>query len=205
MDATDLVDAVREENKTELSRLGSSKSLYADTEGEMEPDAVLTAAADMASHGAETFDGWATDEDVAGVFAGVADAEQERYEAIADELDAHDPGEAPALVDFLRGLEGPTDRLGGLVGWSFVLEEKASQSSGFFTGQADPGTASLFRGFGDEYEDARQEALDALVEICEDTDDWDQAEAAATGAIGAAYEAYVETLETLGVNPKPVC
>lgn len=201
---TDLVTAVREDNRTELSRLGSSKSLYADTGGEMDPEDVLTAAADALFHAAETFEGWAED-DVNGTFAAAADAEQERYEALADDVEAHDPGEAPALVDYLAGLETPVDRLGGLVGWTLVQENKASQYAGFFTGQADPGTASQFREFGDAYEQLRADAVDALAAIAENPDDWDRAEATATAAVGAAYEEYVERLEAQGINPKPVC
>jgi hypothetical protein len=201
MDGTDLVDAVREDNRTELSRLGSSKSLYADTEGEMEPDAVLRVAADTAHYATETFEGWAGE----GVdaFAAAAARERDHYESIAAELDAHQPGERPAAVESIHALEAPVDRLGGLVGWTLVAEEKASQCSGFFTGQADPQTASLFRGFGDDYQASRQEALDALVALCDDG--WAGAETAATGAVGAAYDEYFETLESLGVNPKPVC
>jgi hypothetical protein len=204
MSAIDLLDAIRENNKTELSRLGSSKSLYADTEGNMEPEMVLTAAADMAHHAAETLAGWAEDEDVDGAFLAAADRERDHYDAIAAELDAHDPGQRPAVIEYLRGHETAIERLGALVGWTFVAEEKSGQYSGFFTGQADPQTASLFRGFADDYEASRADALDALDAVCE-PEDWDRAEAAATGAVGAAYDEYFETLEDIGVNPKPVC
>jgi hypothetical protein len=200
MDATDLVEAIREANRTELSRLGSSKSLYADTEGEMEPDAVLTAAADMAHHAAEALDQWA-EEDVDGVFAAAAAREHDHREAIVAELDGYEPGDPPEVVQFLREQESAERRLGALVGWSLVADEKASQSSGFFTGQAAPGTASLFRRFGDDYEATRTEALEALA----GRDDPDDAVDAGSGAVTAAYEAYVETLEALGINPKPVC
>lgn len=199
MDSTDLVDAIREANRTELSRLGSSKSLYAVTEGEMEPDAVLTAAADTAHHAAETFERWAED-DVEGVFAAAAARERDHYDAIVAELDAHEAGDPPAVVEYLGRQTDADGRLGALVGWTLVVDETASQSSGFFTGQAAPGTASLFRGFGDDYEATREEALEALAGV-----DGDSAEAAGSGAVGAAYEAYVETLEGLGINPKPVC
>jgi hypothetical protein len=198
MDATDVVDEIREANRTELSRLGSSKSLYADTEGEMEPDAVLTAAADMAHHAAETLDRWA---DGDGVFAAAAAREHDHRETIVAELDGYDPGDPPEVVQFLREQESAERRLGALVGWSLVANEKASQSSGFFTGQAAPGTASLFRGFGDDYEATRTEALEALA----GRGDPDEAVDAGNGAVTAAYETYVGTLEALGINPKPVC
>jgi hypothetical protein len=200
MDATDLVDAIREANRTELSRLGSSKSLYADTEGEMEADVVLSAAADMAHHAAGTLEGWAED-DVGGVFAAAADRERDHHDAVVAELDEYEPGEPPAVVEYLRGQEGEARRIGALVGWSLVVAEKASQSSGFFTGQAAPGTASLFREFGDDYEATRSEALDAL----SGSGEVEAARDAGSGAVTAAYEAYVGTLEELGINPKPVC
>jgi hypothetical protein len=205
MDPTAFVETVREDNKTELSRLGSSKSLYADTEGEMEPETVLSAAADSAHHAAETFSGWADDEDVNDAFAETAERERDHYLAIADELEAHDPGERPAIVEFVRGQATPVERLGGLAGWSLVADEKSGQISGFFTGQADPQTASMFRHFGEDYEATLAAALDALETICDGDADRDRAAAAATGAVGAAYEEYFETLEGLGVNPKPVC
>ena len=200
MNGSDLVEAVQDGSKTELSRLGSSKSLYADTDGEMEPDVVLAAAADNAHHAAETLEGWGD-----GVFADAAARQRDHYDAIAGKLDDHDPGTPPAVVEFLRGLPGDIERLGGLVGWTLVTEEKASQCTGFFTGQADPQTASLFRGFGDDYETTRETALAALEDACESDDDWARAETAATNAVEAAYDEYFETLEDLGVNPKPVC
>jgi hypothetical protein len=204
MNGSDLVDAIRTESKTELSRLGSSKSLYADTEGEMEPDAVLAAAADNAHHAAETFEGWA-DDDFEGAFAAAAETAHDHYDSIAGKLDDHDHGEPPAVVEFLRGLPAGVERLGGLVGWTLVTEEKASQSTGFFTGQADPQTASLFRGFGSDYEETREAALDALEAACGSDEEWERAETAAVNAVEAAYDEYFETLEALGVNPKPVC
>ena len=204
MNGSDLVEAVQTESKTELSRLGSSKSLYADTEGEMEPDVVLAAAADNAHHAAETFDGWAED-DLEGAFAAAAETERDHYESIAGKLDDHEPGTPPAVVEFLRGLPAGVERLGGLVGWTLVTEEKASQCTGFFTGQADPQTASLFRGFGGDYEETREATVDALEATCGSDDEWDRARTAATNAVEAAYDEYFETLEDLGVNPKPVC
>ncbi|MEF8907185.1 MAG: rubrerythrin family protein [Haloarculaceae archaeon] len=195
MDPTDLVDRVRSENNTELSRLGSSKSLYADTEGEMESEAVLTALADTTHHAAEVFEGWGEP------FADAADRERDHYGDIAGELAAHEPGDRPALVESFRGLETEVDRLGAAVGYTLVAEGKASQATGFFTGQADPGTASRFREISDGYETLRGELLDAL----EPHEDLEGAAAAATAVVGAAYEEYVDRLESMGINPKPVC
>jgi len=206
MDVTDLVDAVRSEAKTELSRLGSSKSLYADTHGEMEPDAVLSAMADSAYYAAETADGWAeADDGHADVYASVAETTREQYDAIASDLDDHDPGDRPAALAALRDLESPLARLGGLVGWTLVADEKASQATGFFTGQADPTTAGLFRDVRGDYEALQGEVLDALAHAAGDDDALAEAQSAAEQVVGAAYDEYVERLEAQGVNPKPVC
>jgi len=67
MNAGDFLDRIRDDNETALSRLGSSKALYALTDGEMEGDAVLTAAADGAHAAAETLEDWA-DESAADAF-----------------------------------------------------------------------------------------------------------------------------------------
>ena len=56
------VESVGTDNTTVLSRLGSSKGLYADTEGTMERAAVLRAAATGEFHARETFEGWAEGE-----------------------------------------------------------------------------------------------------------------------------------------------
>jgi hypothetical protein len=197
MDGSELRDRIEDDLQTELSRLGSSKSLYADTEGEMDGEPVLAAAADAAHHAVETFAGWDHE-----VFADATERAREQYETITDELGDHEPGEAPAAVAALAEAEGIDERLGATVGWSMVTARKATQSSGFFTGQADPSTASIFRSFGDDYEAVREAALEAL----DDGDtDWDAALQAAEDVVEAAYDEYVETLESLGVNPKSVC
>lgn len=207
MTPEDFVPAVREANKTELSRLGSSKALYALTAGEMEPDAVLTAMADDHAAAAETYEGWARDAsaDAADLFAAAAEAEQEAYDEVAGKLDAHEPGEAADLYAAMGGAETSVERLGAFVGRTLVAKAHRSQATGFFTGQADPRTASTFRGLGSDLEDHLADAVDALDALADDDDDWERAEAAATEVIGASYDDYFSTLEDLGVNPKPVC
>jgi len=195
MDGSDLRSSIEADLQTELSRLGSSKSLYADTEGEMEGEVVLSAAADAAHHAAAVFEGWDDD-----VFADAAERAREQYERITAELDDHGPGEPPAVVAALADATETDERLGATVGWSLVAERKATQSSGFFTGQAQPSTASTFRAFGDDYEAIREAALDAL-----DEGDTEAALAAGKAVVEAAYDEYVETLESLGINPKSVC
>ena len=196
------VSAVREANKTELSRLGSSKALYALTAGEMEPDAVLTAMADDHHVAAGTYEAWVdeADGDAAELFAAAAAAEREAYETVAGEVDDHDPGSAPDLYDAMADAETTAERLGAFVGRTLVAKAHRSQATGFFTGQADPGTASTFRGLGGDLEDHLEDAVALLSD-----DDADAAEPLADAVVTAAYDDYFGTLEEMGVNPKPVC
>ena len=203
MTADDLIDAVRDDQQTALSRLGSSKILYADTRGEMDPDTVRGAAAAREAAARETFDAWADDSEgaVAELFAAAAaDA--------ADRLAAADSDPVDREFDMhatLSEFETDAERLGGLLGWTLVDKKVKEQLTGFFTGQADPQTASTFRTAGGDIETLRDETTDLLGDVCTDESDWDSAQAAAVAVVSAAYDDYFETLEELGVNPKPVC
>jgi hypothetical protein len=200
MDSAQVLDAVEQEQQTELSRLGSSKSLYADTEGEMEADPILAAAADNAAVAADAFESWDGD-----VFADAAERVRGHYDDIVDELGDHDPGDGGAAAVTLADAEGNLERLGATVGWTLVTERKSTQSGGYFTGQAKPGTASTFRAFGDDYDEIRDAALAAIDETADSDAEYEQAKAAAASVIEAAYDEYFDTLESLGMNPKPVC
>jgi hypothetical protein len=208
MTPEEFVAAVRDDNETALSRLGSSKSLYADTGGEMDTEAVLAAVADAEHAAAETFRTWAADEahDAAReVFARVAEVEERHYETVVGELDEHEPGDLPAVQAHLRDVEGPVERLGGLVGRTLAAEKSKEQVVGFFVGQASPGTAETFRDLAADLDGQLEGALDALAAACADDEDWAVAREAADAAIRTAYGEYTERLETMGVNPKPVC
>jgi len=209
MNPDEFLDAVRDDNETALSRLGSSKSLYAATGGEMDADHVLRAAADAEYAAARTFESWAESEDAADArdaFETTADEEDDHYESVLAELGDYDPdGEPSAMQAHLRGLDSTVERAGGLLGRVLATGKSKEQLTGFFVGQADPQTASLFRELKSDLEDQRERALDLLEAICEDDADWDAAKDAADGAIQAAYDEYVDQLESMGVNPKPVC
>lgn len=206
MTPEDFLDAVRDETKTPLSRLGSSKSLYADTAGEMEPDAVTAAALADERAAAEAFDSWAADTDgpLGDAFADAADLAREHAEELDGETDAA-IAEPSAIYDALAGLDGTVERLGGFVGRSLVTKKKADQRTGFFVGQADPQTSRVFRGFAEDVDAQIQQAADLLAGQCDDDGDWETAETAAIDVIEVAYDEYVETLEGMGVNPKNVC
>jgi rubrerythrin len=217
MNGADLLDAVRDDNETALSRLGSSKSLYAATGGDLERDPVLRAACDAEYAAARTFSQWADDEthDAArDVFETTAAEEETHHETVCAELDDYEPGDRTsghaddnpsAMQTYLRDRDATVERAGGLLGRILATEKSKEQLTGFFTGQADPQTASLFRDLKGDLAAQQDRALDLLDDVCEDDDDWDAAREAANGAIQAAYDEYTEQLESMGVNPKPVC
>jgi len=209
MSATDVRDAVREQLATELSRLGSSKALYAATEGELESEAVLHAAADAELAAADTFAAWAEaepDDRAAATFATTAEEERDHYETVLAELDDHEPvGSVPGLPAHLRSVEGTIARAGALLGRVLVADESKSQYVGYFVGNADPQTAGVFRELRGDLDEQEERALELLETLCETENDWTAAELAALDAVEAAYEFHVETLESLGVDPKPVC
>ncbi|GAD52564.1 hypothetical protein MBEHAL_1324 [Halarchaeum acidiphilum MH1-52-1] len=210
MTPDEFVESVREDNDTALSRLSSSKSLYAATGGELESEEVLHAAADAEHAAAETFADWAADEGTdtpAGeTFADAADQEREHYETVLGELGEHEPSDdVSAMQAYLRDLDTTVERVGGMVGRVLATEKSKEQYTGFFTGQADPMTASTFRDLKDDLEGQLHDARDLLAEVCEDEADWETAKDAADAAIQAAYDEYTEQLESMGVNPKPVC
>lgn len=205
MDPSEFVDAVREDNKTALSRLGASKALYADTGGDLEDDAVLGAVADRAHHAAAVFEGWADEESggAADLFETAAATERDHVETVAGELDGYEPGDPPGVVVHLRGVEGTVARLGAFVGWALAAGNNADQVVGYFVGQASPRTASTFREVSADYDDYLDDAGDALAASA--SDDWETAREAAGAAVQADYDDYFETLDAMGVNPKPVC
>jgi len=209
MNAEQFINGIRDDNDTALSRLGSSKALYADTAGDMDDETVLSAAADAEHHAAVTYQEWADSEDddaVADAFAETAAEERDHYERVAGELNEHEPGEAvPAIQQYLRELDGTIERLGGFVGRTIAAEKSKEQFTGYFVGEADPQTAQLFREVGNDLDPQLERAGDLLESVCENEEDWERAAEAATGTIQEAYDAYTDSLESMGVNPKPVC
>ena len=210
MNADEFLQTVRDDNETALSRLGSSKALYAETEGEMEPEVVFAAAANAEHAASETFQGWADDEDAAesvrDAFADFAEQERDHYEQVVGKLDAeHEPSDVPAVHEYLRGIEDDAGRVGGFLGRTVASEKSKEQLVGFFVGKADPQTAQLFRDLGEDLDGQLERGRELLAAVCESDGDYERALDAASGAIQAAYDEYTETLEGMGVNPKPVC
>lgn len=209
-DSNAFVEAVREANQTPLSRLGSSKYLYAETGGEIETEPVLVAAAKAERAAWQTFEGWAEDEAneaVSEFFETVAEEERIHFERVTEQVGTpvEDPDAIPALHEYLRKQTETVDRLGAFVGRVLASKRSKDQVVGYFVGNADPQTAELFREFRDDV-DGQLERATALLEALEcDESELDRAREAASDAIGAAYREYVERLESMGVNPKPVC
>jgi len=204
------VEAVSEDNQTALSRLGSSKSLYANTGGEIDTEPVLEATADAEYAAWQTFREWADDEaddEARAAFETTAEEEQNHYETVDGKLDddEYEPNEIPQLHEYLRDREDTVERVGALVGRILASQRSKDQVVGYFVGDADPQTASLFRGFGEDLDDQLERAKTLLETVCDGDEDRDRAQEAASGAIQAAYDEYVETLEGMGANPKPVC
>ncbi|WP_251342007.1 transcription antitermination protein [Haloplanus halophilus] len=207
MDETTLVDTVTDDLETELSRLGSSKWLYALTGGEMTGDAVRAAAAADADAAAERFETWAADAEGEGeaeaatLFESLATTAADRREAV----DA-DPADADRRTHgTLAGLDGTASRLGGALGYALVTDRTLGQMVGFFVGDADPSTADTFRDLRSEAAADRDRIVATLDSALDGGDDWDRARSAATAVVEAAYEEYVETLQSMGIEPKNVC
>jgi len=209
MTPDELRETVRSKRATELSRLGSSKALYAATDGEIDAERVLRAAADAERAAAETFAAWADDEPDATAreaFAETAAEEEDHFERVREELDGYEPSDdVPALAAHLRGLDDTVERAGAFLGRVLVADGSKSQYVGYFVGNADPATASVFRELRADLDGQETRALDVLKAVCVDDADWERAEAAALETIRVAYDEHVATLEDLGVDPKPVC
>ncbi len=208
MDASDVRTNLEAEYETELSRLGSSKAVYALTEGEMEAAVVIGRLADRAHTAAETFDEWAADTPdtvLSDIFGAVGELQREHASELADARNGTVSESVTAFESSLRDLVTPVERAGGLLAWALVTDQTYSQAVGFFVGNADPSGADRFRELRTDIE-AELDRIESLLETaCSDDADWAAAEAAAGDSIEAAYDTYVETLESLGVKVKPVC
>ena len=209
MDADAFSSGFRDDNETPLSRLGSSKSLYALTGGEMDADAVRTAVAAEFARAGRTFESWSADEangDAAALFGDVAEDARGHRDVADTEFDAEadDAHEYPEY-DVLAELSGTVERVGGLYGRLVVAHTRAEQTVGFFVGDADPESSNDFREIRDDLAARLDDALDVLAEVCDGTEDWSAARDAADAVVEDAYDDYVATLESMGVKPKNVC
>lgn len=203
MDGQELADRLRDERETALSRLGSSKAMYAITDGNMDAAGVRAAAADETHLAARTFDAWAADEGndrAAEVFAAAAARAREAHDRVAP--DDHSHADSLPVYARLDGVEGTVERAAALLARTLVAGKTFEQMVGFFVGNADPTTADTFRDLVAGVEAEREDARSLLADLDGDPD---AAFAVADDVIGVAYEDYVETLESMGIKPKNVC
>jgi hypothetical protein len=200
MDVEEVITTVRDEQATELDRLGSDKVLIAATGATLEADAVREAAASREHTLATALDAWAdeTDGAVGTAFAEAADAAAERAVAV----DAA-PGDPDAFGEYLQQLDGDASRVGaGLVAAALVLDRFYLQVVSFFVNEADEAGADLARDLRSGASDLQvaRNALGALPE-----GDREAARDAAIEGVGVAYAAYADALAELGLDPKPIC
>lgn len=187
--------------ETELSRLGSSKALYAITRGEMETEAVLSELADRAVTATETFDSWTGDDAYGDVFTTAAETARDHAARIVDAAEDAEPIDSPTPADeVLRGVDASDERLGGLLAWTLIADRTFAQAVGFFVGSADTMTSDLFRSLRSDVGDLRSDADEHVAGA-----DRDAALGAASEVVEAAYDHYADTLEEMGVKVKPVC
>jgi hypothetical protein len=200
MDADGVISTVREEQATELDRLGSEKALIAATGATLEGDAVREAVATREHALATALSDWAeeTDGAVGEAFAGAADAVAAR----ATKLDAA-PGDPDVFGEHLSQVTATPARVGaGLVAAPLVLDRFYLQVVSFFVNEADEAGADLARELRADASDLER-ARDALgILVAEDRE---QALDAAVEAVGVAYAAYADALADMGLDPKPIC
>jgi hypothetical protein len=207
---TDVTSSVQDQAETELSRLNSSKALFALTDGEMSEGPLLEALASRLDAIASVYQEWAEDGAADGDSDGVASVAGDATGAVGEHLatvrqagdlseESVAPGDDP-VAHAIADQEGEAARLGAIVGEALVTGKILDQVVGFFVGNADPQTAGTFRDVRDETDDRREAAEAALSE-----DAPEEATAAAITVVEAAYDDYVARLEEQGVNPKPVC
>ncbi|WP_323191812.1 rubrerythrin family protein [Halostella sp. PRR32] len=210
MNAAELREAVENDKRTELDRLGSSKLLVALTDAELDESTVLTAAGNSEHAAERTFSQWADDEEndrARTAFEAVAAQERDHYDRVAERLpDEFEPVDGGPMHAYLRGREDAVSRVaGGMVGRPLVSVRTHTQVINFFTNEADRTTADLFRDLKEETRAVIDDGTDLLDELCEDADDWERASATAGYVIQVAYDDYADSLTELGVDPKPLC
>jgi len=208
MNGQTLLEGVREDERTELDRLGSDKALLAATGADLERDTVLAIVARTLDGLTTTFEAWAEESrgQAAETFDGAAAAINDDYERVRAELDGNPAGDPPAPLPAVRTAETPAGRAGGgLVGHGLVFDGLLLQSVSFFVNEADREGADLFRDLRTATNRRIEDGTALLDAVCTDASDWERAETAAIEVVEAAYREYVETLGEMGIDPKPVC
>ncbi len=204
MDGQTFLEELRDEHETELSRLGSSKAVYALTAGEMEGDAVRAGTAREFHAAAPVLEEWAaaTDADQT-LFRDVASSVAETANSLDDVAAVPESPHITAAA--LAALDDEVARTAGLAAALLVLGKLSEQLVGFFVGDADRAGADEFREIRDQLQAHRDDAAAHLDSRCSDESDWATAREAAGAVVAGAYDWYADTLEGMGVEPKNIC
>ncbi len=208
MDGQTFLDDLRDEHETELSRLGSSKAVYALTGGEMDGEAVREGTARELHTVASVLEEWAeaADGDVATLFSEVATFTADTANTL-DEASAppQDTEVTNITAEALEGLDEEPARIAGLAAALLVVGKLSEQLVGYFVGDADRAGAQEFREIRDQLQTSRDDAAEQLETRVSHGAESTAAHEAASDVVESAYDWYVETLEAMGVEPKNVC
>jgi len=208
MDGQTFLDELRDDHETELSRLGSSKAVYALTEGEMDSDTVRVGTARELHAVAPVLELWAENGEAGAdeLHATVAAYLDDWADRLDEDAGAPDGEEfTHVTAEALEGYGDDLSRAAGLTAALLVLATVAEQLVGFYVGDADRKGAAEFRELRDDLRDHRDAAAGFLETCCTDEADWAGAHEAAAGVVDGAYDWYVDTLEAMGIEPKNVC
>lgn len=200
-----LEEKLKDANETAFSRLGSSKALYALTNGEMEAAPITNAVAADSALTHDICRQWVGEltGPLGSAVEKIATTAGDRHQAINDNITQ--PADS-TIKTTLTQMTRPPARAGGLFAWALVREERLGQVTGFFVGNADPRAASQFRSYRAEVSTEADQLAEAIVTQYNDTDSQQEAvNRAANDIIEAAYDEYVTTLQSLGIEPKNVC
>lgn len=204
MDEAALVDRVRAETDTELSRLGSEKVLLAATNAQLEPDAVAGVVVGALASAADRLDEWTRAADDAALADAMADGADRFGSLRAEAAEAWPAADAAAdgVLGDLGDPAGDAARAGaGLIGAPLVLDRLLLQGVNFHVNEAEDAAADRVRELREEVEGVRADAAGPLV----DRPDAEEAIEGAVGAVEAAYAVYASRLEAMGLDPRPIC
>lgn len=206
MDGASLIERVRDEHETALTRLGSDKALIAATNATLEADAVRAVLAGTIAVGQRRLADWADTADDS-TLAEALGGGRDRLHGLLDDHDELGSSESRRHVsDPLEGIDGDLSRAAaGLIGFPMILDPLCLQAVNFFVNEADPVAADAIRAVRAEVADLQQAHRDTVAERATATDAEDEAVAAAGAVIDAAYTEYVDRLEAMGLDPKPIC
>ena len=203
MDAAALRATLEADYADALDRLGSADLPVALSGGDVDPAALLAAAADSEYAARETFREWvadAADPSLASTFEAVAEQEADHFQRvrsfIADDT-THDPDRSGPMHAYLRGRSTPIQRIaGGMVGRTLVSLRTHDRLIACFEASGERDRAALFRDLRAETAACLDDGL-AELDARADSDDWAVAEAVAGYTIRLAADDLDDALHGL--------